>query len=158
MCNGLLLKTFICIICRLYLSHVFHVSVAKVEGAKFLIACHRTQFKCICDNGWCFFNIFSNTCLERLTKILKGAFQFFHSSLIMAPLKNRWKQKQINKIVPKRGDILELPVGSLVWGRLASSPWWPGMCKCVSAFLCYLYRAFSCIPYFNQQHTQIKIQ
>ena len=45
----------------------------------------------------------------------------------MAPLKNRWRKKQINKIVPKQGDILEFPVGSLVWGRLASSPWWPGM-------------------------------
>ena len=49
----------------------------------------------------------------------------------MAPLKNRWRKKQINKIVPKQGDILEFPVGSLVWGRLASSPWWPGMFKCL---------------------------
>ena len=54
----------------------------------------------------------------------------FYSFLIMAPLKNRWKKMQINKIVTKRGDILELPVGSLVWGRLARSPWWPGVYKC----------------------------
>jgi len=49
----------------------------------------------------------------------------------MAPLKNRWKKKHINKILLKRGDILEFPVGSVVWGRLASSPWWPGIYKCV---------------------------
>ena len=63
----------------------------------------------------------------KTNKNLKGTFQFFYSSLIMAPLKNRWRKKQINKIVPKQGDTLEFPVGSLVWGRLASSPWWPGM-------------------------------
>jgi hypothetical protein len=77
----------------------------------------------------------------------------------MAPLKNKWRKKQINKIVPKDGDeILELPVGSLVWGRLARSPWWPGMYKCVSEFLYYSYRVFSYIPYFNQQNAQITIQ
>ena len=54
----------------------------------------------------------------------------FYSFLIMAPLKNRWKKTQINKIVTKREDIPELPVGSLVWGRLARSPWWPGVYKC----------------------------
>ena len=51
-------------------------------------------------------------------------FIFFYNSLIRAPLKNRWKKKQISKIVTKRGDILEFPVGTLVWGRLASSSWW----------------------------------
>ena len=54
----------------------------------------------------------------------------FYSFLIMAPLKNRWKKTQINEIVTKRGDILELPVGSIVWGKLARSPWWPGVYKC----------------------------
>jgi hypothetical protein len=49
----------------------------------------------------------------------------------MAPLKNRWKKKHMNEIPPKQGDILELPVGSIVWGKLAGSPWWPGMYKCV---------------------------
>jgi len=76
----------------------------------------------------------------------------------MAPLKNRWKKKQINKIVPKRGDILEFPVGSLVWGRLASSPWWPGVYKCVRELLCFSNGVFSYTTYFSQQNTQIKIQ
>jgi len=76
----------------------------------------------------------------------------------MATLKNKWKKKQVNKIVPKPGDILEFPVGSLVWGRLASSPWWPGVCKCVTEFLCCLYCVFSYTTYFNQQNTQIKTQ
>lgn len=100
---------------------------------------------------WPVFNILSSTCLERLTKILEGSFQFFYSTLIMPPLKNRWKKQQINKIVPKQGDVLEFPVGSLVWGRLAGSPWWPGMYKCVCEFLCYLYHVFSYIPYFNKK-------
>jgi hypothetical protein len=77
------------------------------------------------------FNIFSSTCLERITRSLKGVFHFFYSFLIMAPVKNRWKKKHRNKILLKQGDILEFPVGSVVWARLASSPWWPGIYKCV---------------------------
>jgi len=51
---------------------------------------------------------------------------FFYSVLIVDPLKNSWKKNQENKIMPNQGDILEFPVGTLVWGRRGSS-WWPGM-------------------------------
>jgi len=45
----------------------------------------------------------------------------------MPPLKNRRNKKLVDESLLKPGDPFEGPVGSIVWGKLGSWPWWPGM-------------------------------
>lgn len=105
------------------------------------------------------FNIFSRTCLVKVNKMSKRCTTIFYSFLIMAPLKNRRKKTQINKIVPKQRDVLELPVGSLVWGKIARSPWWPGVykCVCVNFYAVCIMRFLTLHILINKMH-KLKIQ
>jgi hypothetical protein len=51
----------------------------------------------------------------------------FYSYLNMSSLENRRKNKVLDERLLKPSDPFEGPVGSLVWGKLKSYPWWPGM-------------------------------
>jgi hypothetical protein len=51
----------------------------------------------------------------------------FFSHINMAPLKNRWKKKAVQKRLLAPVEPFMGPAGSIVWGRIVGHHWWPGM-------------------------------